>query len=236
MQPTSRARPLRRLLGARIRSDLVVQHRQGVLQLRDPLHHVHPGRLQQRLALPLRAVALPDQLRVRHHVGDRHPGQPQLADEGQPVQVAVAETALPGVGAVHVGHQPDPLVPAQGVRAHPGERGHLADRVLVPAVGPRMRLVLRHAQRRRNGFLVHHLHDRHGHHAKTLECTPGKCGPLGSRYGQPTVDRSVAGAGGGGRRRPQRRHHGGLLRAARPGLRPRLGDQAAHRVRGARGL
>ena len=81
----------------------------------------------------------PHQLGVADHVRDRHAGQAQLGHQAQPVQIAVGEAPLAGVGAVHVRHQADPLVPAQGVRAEPGVVRHLADRVLVPAGGPRVR-------------------------------------------------------------------------------------------------
>src|SRR6185437_2673927 len=71
--------------------------------------------------------ARPDQLGVPLHVPDRHPGRAQLGQQGQPLQVALAEAAAAVPAALDLREQADPLVPAQRVLGKTALGGGLAD-------------------------------------------------------------------------------------------------------------
>src|SRR4029077_13387562 len=71
--------------------------------------------------------ARPDQLGVALHIADRHPGRAQLGQQGQPLQVALAEPAAAVPAPLDVREQADPLVPAQGVLGKTALGGGFAD-------------------------------------------------------------------------------------------------------------
>src|SRR6266700_6261389 len=71
--------------------------------------------------------ARPDQLGVPLHVPDRHPGRAQLGQQGQPLQVALAEPAAAVPTPLDAPEQADPLVPAQRVLGKTALGGGLAD-------------------------------------------------------------------------------------------------------------
>src|SRR3954447_5950389 len=101
----------------RVHLDLVVDHEQAALEVADPIADLLAVVSQQLLAGGSGVIARADQFRVAEHVRDRHPGQPHLADELQPAQVAVAVapsaapparvSSRPGPLTADVLHQPD---------------------------------------------------------------------------------------------------------------------------------
>jgi hypothetical protein len=110
---------LRRADAALVETDLAVEQPKAFLPLcqvrRDEL-----AVLLQQIQPLLLAGAGPDQPGVALHVTDVHPGGPQLAQQHQPVEIAVAEPPPPVAPPLDVAEQANPLIPAQRVLRKPG--------------------------------------------------------------------------------------------------------------------
>jgi hypothetical protein len=102
------------------------------LERRRQLGHLRldpaPMRLEELEPLARGRVALLHQLGVRVEVLDRHAGRAQALDQPDPAHVLVAELAVPALGSVDPGQDPDLLVVAERVPAHAALRGGALDR------------------------------------------------------------------------------------------------------------
>src|SRR5215472_11927283 len=97
--------------------DLVAEVPALGLQDGDALAHVRVVLGEQVQALGNGGLAAAGEFGVAAHPGDRHAGVPQAAQHLEPLQVVLAEPAVPARGALDVVQQADSLVVAQGVQA-----------------------------------------------------------------------------------------------------------------------
>jgi len=93
------------------------------------LLHLRGVLLQQLTPLVGGVLALAGQRRVAAHLGDRHSGVAQAAEQHEPAQVVVGEDPPSARRTTHVGEQADLLVVPQGVQAEAAAPGGLRGRV-----------------------------------------------------------------------------------------------------------